>query len=205
MTDSSERPPPGWYYAAGDPIGTQRYWDGTQWVGDPQWVAQPAPPMGFATRDHLPELTRALAAPGRRIVARLIDLLIEIVVFMIPIGIWASSSTRELDDLQDPPSWFLLLGLAALLYEVVFVALKGATPGKMAMGIAVIRQDGTSPPGWGAAALRYLLNLVGAVPGIGGLASIVLFIVSFVFLFTDDRRRTLPDRIASTYVVDTRG
>jgi len=26
---------PGWYKAQGDPAGTHRYWDGTQWVGDP--------------------------------------------------------------------------------------------------------------------------------------------------------------------------
>jgi hypothetical protein len=39
---------------------------------------------------------------------------------------------------------------------------------------------------------------------LGGLASIVLLIISFVFLFTDERRRTIPDRIATTYVVDTR-
>lgn len=25
---------PGWYNAEGDPAGTQRYWDGSQWVGD---------------------------------------------------------------------------------------------------------------------------------------------------------------------------
>ena len=32
---------PGWYYAEGDPIGTQRYWDGVQWQGGPQ------PTMGY--------------------------------------------------------------------------------------------------------------------------------------------------------------
>ena len=26
---------PGWYYAEGDPAGTVRHWDGTQWVGGP--------------------------------------------------------------------------------------------------------------------------------------------------------------------------
>lgn len=36
--------PAGWYYAPGDPEGTQRYWDGAQWIGDPQAVPQqPAP------------------------------------------------------------------------------------------------------------------------------------------------------------------
>jgi uncharacterized RDD family membrane protein YckC len=199
MTDPSERPPPGWYYATGDPFGTQRYWDGTQWVGGPQWVAPPPGSGGY------PAGRPVLADPGRRIVARLLDGLIVGVVIMIPIIIWVARAGTDSDDLQNPPWWVSLLGIGVLVYEVVFVALRGATPGKMAMGIAVVRQDGTSPPGWRTACLRYVLALVGVIPGIGGLASIVLLIVSFVFLFTDDRRRTIEDRIASTYVVDTRG
>jgi uncharacterized RDD family membrane protein YckC len=35
--------PPGWYHAEGDPEGTQRYWDGGQWIGEPQ-VLPPQPP-----------------------------------------------------------------------------------------------------------------------------------------------------------------
>lgn len=35
--------PAGWYHAPGDPEGTQRYWDGAQWIGDPQAVQQQAP------------------------------------------------------------------------------------------------------------------------------------------------------------------
>ncbi len=40
--------PAGWYHAPGDPEGTQRYWDGAQWIGDPQAAAQssPQPPSG---------------------------------------------------------------------------------------------------------------------------------------------------------------
>jgi uncharacterized membrane protein YhaH (DUF805 family) len=37
MTDIST--PPGWYYADGDPLGSQRYWDGSQWQGGPQPAA----------------------------------------------------------------------------------------------------------------------------------------------------------------------
>ncbi len=37
MTDSfPPSVPPGWYYAEGDPSGTQRYWDGSNWLGGPQ-------------------------------------------------------------------------------------------------------------------------------------------------------------------------
>lgn len=35
--------PAGWYHAPGDPEGTQRYWDGGQWIGEPQAVQQSPP------------------------------------------------------------------------------------------------------------------------------------------------------------------
>ncbi len=55
MSDNS-RQPPGWYYAAGDPPGTHRYWDGELWQGSPEPVAparapgSPPPPPGPAGR-----------------------------------------------------------------------------------------------------------------------------------------------------------
>jgi uncharacterized RDD family membrane protein YckC len=97
-----------------------------------------------------------------------------------------------------------VLAIPAFLYEVGFTAVKGATPGKMAMGIGVITQRGGDPPGWGPAFKRWVVNLLGIIPVLGGLASLVILIVSFVYLFTDDRRRTVPDRIATTYVVNKR-
>ena len=33
---------PGWYYAQGDAPGTQRYWDGTQWVGSSEILLETA-------------------------------------------------------------------------------------------------------------------------------------------------------------------
>ncbi len=51
MSDAS--PVAGWYYADGDPPGTQRYWDGATWQGEPQAAAgqsqgqgQGQPPFG---------------------------------------------------------------------------------------------------------------------------------------------------------------
>jgi hypothetical protein len=140
MAESSGSAPPGWYYAPGDPIGTQRYWDGRQWVGGPQWVPQ----HGYEVAGRsLHGLDRTLADPGRRIVARIIDGLLVGLVSSIPII--AVLSRRDDLDFEHIQRWSLLTVAVTAVYEVVFIALKGATIGKMAMGIEVIRQDGTSP------------------------------------------------------------
>jgi uncharacterized RDD family membrane protein YckC len=114
---------------------------------------------------------------------------------------WLSSI--DLQSFGEFSEFTVAVALLAFVYEVVFVALRGATPGKMAMGIAVIRQDGTFPPGWNAAVLRAVLPLIGIVPVIGFVSGL-LELVSVVLLFVDERRRTIPDRIATTYVVRTR-
>ena len=53
---------PGWYNAAGDPPGTQRYWDGNQWMGDAVYEPAtramiPPPPGGYTYAEE------AVAAP----------------------------------------------------------------------------------------------------------------------------------------------
>ncbi len=50
--------PRGWYAAEGDPAGTQRWWDGAQWVGEPQPIpAQPATPDPSSGTPDLPLLS----------------------------------------------------------------------------------------------------------------------------------------------------
>lgn len=49
--------PAGWYHAPGDPAGTHRYWDGGQWIGEPQPVPQPQtpPPAASPPADDMTE------------------------------------------------------------------------------------------------------------------------------------------------------
>lgn len=55
--------PAGWYEAQGDPPGTQRWWDGTQWVGEPQPVpSAPMPDVGSAPTP--PEASSMPLLPG---------------------------------------------------------------------------------------------------------------------------------------------
>jgi uncharacterized RDD family membrane protein YckC len=63
--------PAGWYYAPGDPEGTQRYWDGAQWIGEPQAVPQapaaaPAQPLPAddQTVQYRPPQQQASPPPG---------------------------------------------------------------------------------------------------------------------------------------------
>lgn len=223
--------PPGWYHAQGDPPDTQRWWDGSAWVGGPQPVGAasptpaatpvPTPPASVPSPPPAapggsggqagwgaptgPSVTpgwgapaigggtgpggRPLAEPGQRIVARLIDFVIEVAFAMVLIAIlWSGGGAN---------GFFWLIALAGIAYEVAFTALKGGTPGKIILGLGVVTEDNTYPPGWGPAVLRWLPT---AIPYI----STVLFIVSLVLLFTDPEHRTVGDRLARTRVVRTK-
>lgn len=61
-----------------------------------------------------------------------------------------------------------ILLIAVVLYEVLFIGLRGATPGKMAVGIKVVRPDTRQPVGVGSAFLRYLIPAAGSLLCIGG-------------------------------------
>jgi uncharacterized RDD family membrane protein YckC len=141
----------------------------------------------------------ALASPWARIGARLIDgLILGIVSSVIVVGV---GGTDGIDGGTNRGLSLVSL-LLAVAYEVGFVGAAGATPGKMILGLRVVAQeDGTTPPGWDKAFLRYAPDLVILVPVIGGLASLAMVVLSLVWLGTDDYRRTVYDRVATTYVV----
>jgi uncharacterized RDD family membrane protein YckC len=211
--------PPGWYPARGDQPGTVRWWDGRNWQGEPviggapsqsAYPGHPAyPAYPAATRDSLPELGRVLAGPWHRIAARVIDSLLVGFVTGIVFVIVAFDDV-DVDDMSgfggyegELYRWSIALALVGVAWEVVWVALRGATPGKLALGITIIRTDGTTPPGWGAAVRRNLLAVANLVP-IVTYVVLVLEVASLVLLFADPRRRTIDDRIADTYVVRSR-
>ena len=83
--------------------------------------------------------------------------------------------------------------VVAAIYNIAFVAYKGATIGKMAMSIYVCYPDGerVRPD---TAILRHVISLIESIIVIGSLVSVVL-------LFTDSQRRTIHDRVAGTIVL----
>ena len=72
--------PAGHYYAQGDPPGTVRYWDGTQWVGEPipapPTSATPPPPPGSPTGTE----SGAFASIGVRLGAAIVDGIIGVLI-----------------------------------------------------------------------------------------------------------------------------
>lgn len=90
-----------------------------------------------------------------------------------------------------------------LAYHVLFLRLKGATPGKLVTGLRVVRVDqgrSTKRLGWGPVTLRALVWLV---PTINGLLAVVR-LVDALFPLWQPKRQSLHDLVARTQVVRIR-
>jgi uncharacterized RDD family membrane protein YckC len=137
------------------------------------------------------------AGVWRRFAARLVDCALGALIWVLAamwlvIAVWAFRRTP----LELREAVLLVLAVAGLamalhvVYHVAFVGGCGQTPGKMALGIAVVRRDG-GRAGYGRAAIRCLG---------GALAVLTLGISSLGVLFTRERRG-LADWLAGTRVV----
>ncbi len=120
------------------------------------------------------------AGVGIRAIAYLIDfLLINIMGIVILIAV-------------DPSG--LIASVAAISYWVLFIGLRGQTPGKMVMGLHVVR-PGRPVPGVGTALARETL---------GKLMSTLSLGLGYAWASWDPRKQTWHDKLAGTYVVRTR-
>ena len=183
----------GWYHAAGDPAGTQRYWDGAQWQGN----AEPVYQAGPVTHS-------GLGSAGRRIGARSIDLAIW---FAIWIGFLLLIVPSD-DDTSASYLQLLVLGLwttaGIAAYEIGCVAAAGATLGKMLFGLRVVSEDG-SPAGFSGAAMRMVffivLSVLSAAIWIPSLLMLVAAGFAINAVMNHERRQTLWDKQAKTIVI----
>ncbi|MEM7139688.1 MAG: RDD family protein [Actinomycetota bacterium] len=197
-----DRPPPGYYPAAGDPEGTVRYWDGAQWTGDPI-----PPPPGYVAPGQSDR--SRYGGVGIRIGAALIDGLISVLV-LIP-AIW-SEIERIVDEVDAGASssevefqisaGAISLNLVVVLAFWLMTGLLGGTPGKLLLGLRVTTEDSaTTPPGLTKAAMRTLPAVIGFIPVVGPLIGLALVVLSIVWVMNDAERRSPYDRIAGTRVV----
>ena len=133
-----------------------------------------------------------------RLVARLIDNTITSVagyIFQIPLLIIVARMGKQ--NAADMP---VLLGTAAIAvvlslgaaayYEAWFLVKKGATPGKMILGLKVIRARGGTFT-WGLAIGRYFAYVMSGL----------LLYFGYIMAGWDEEKRSLHDRVCDTRVV----
>ena len=185
MTDGNAQTPPGWYYASGDPPGTQRYWDGTQWQGGPQPVAAGGPGAMAAGGAQL-------GGPGERLLARIIDIFVIIIPIIIAVVIFGQGFIGS-----------VVTFIVGAGYEIYLLGTRGATVGKSVMSLKVVNED-YSDITMETAARRYAINLVGIIPVIGAIVQFVVGIATIIMVFTDDKRQVPWDKIAKTLVISTK-
>ena len=137
-----------------------------------------------------------LAGAGKRFVALLID---RLIVFVPVYGLFLFGMIASADAKGEPNPWVLLLVIPVIFAMPVYEALmmqhrNGQTLGKKAMGIRVVRADGsavTAGQSWGRAFMRLLLE---------GCISIIDYIPAY---FTD-QKTTIHDMAAGTRVIEIR-
>jgi uncharacterized RDD family membrane protein YckC len=104
---------------------------------------------------------------------------------------------------SDPAALFAAAGAVGVLtlvgivlaasYEGIFVAQMGATPGKMALGMKVVRPDG-SRVDLGRAFGRYFAKIL----------SMIILFIGYIMIAFDSEKRGLHDMICDTRVVRQR-
>jgi uncharacterized RDD family membrane protein YckC len=140
-----------------------------------------------------------LATLSQRFVGAIIDGLISAAI-IIPISFaWGIYSTRVGHQLSLLET--IGMGLAGyvifLAIHWVFLNATGQTIGKKVAKTRIVTMDGQKPSMGNLAGKRYaFMNLVGIIPFIGGLLSIV----NILFIFRKDRR-CLHDLVGGTQVV----
>lgn len=132
--------------------------------------------------------------------ARIVDsivLWVVNVILMIPL-MGLMSIAVPFDESGDPSAtgcilmaaiWILQLGVMAA-YEIVFLKLKGATPGKMICRVKVIQSDGKDLS-WGRAVGRFFGNMLTGMT----------FFIGYILAAFDSEKRALHDMLCNTRVV----
>ncbi|MBB4983522.1 RDD family protein [Streptomyces nymphaeiformis] len=91
----------------------------------------------------------------------------------------------------------LLLSIATMLYEWLMIALVGATLGKMALGLRVVKENTGGKPGLGGGFIRWIIPTLGSIVcGIG-----LLLVYLSPFFDSTGKTQGWHDRAAGTVVI----
>ena len=179
-----QQPPPYEQQYGQQPPGQQQY--GQQQYGQQpppyeQQYGQQPPPYGQQQYGQ-PQLQ--YVGVGLRFVALLIDSIIIGVV-----GGILGEVLRNAPGLAGA-----VIGVLSIVYYIVMEATQGATLGKMALGLRVVKTDG-SPISWAESIIRNLLRIIDGL---------FFYLVGAIFIWTSPLKQRLGDRAANTVVVRRR-
>jgi uncharacterized RDD family membrane protein YckC len=133
-----------------------------------------------------------LASIPKRAVAFLIDEFLLSTLFMVVL--WDTiSQAKDFETFLFITDAYVLeyLGMK-ILYQTIFVALYGASLGKMAMRIRVVSLDSGTHPGWAASFNRAVFRIL----------SEIIFYLGFIWAMFDPFNQAWHDRTARTVVVN---
>jgi uncharacterized RDD family membrane protein YckC len=137
-----------------------------------------------------------------RLLARFLDALIIVVVtWPLSIGVVALTGLGKSVGRPIPPAqlmvffgWWgamtFVLWLLEAVYEAFFLSKRGGTPGKLILGLRVVRPDGERLTFWRGFARFFAHTLSSWILGIG-----------YVMAAFDEEKRALHDRVCDTRVV----
>ena len=170
-------------------------------------AAAPAPAATGAAAPGIMSPVRPVDVPRYggfwiRFLARIIDWLILIVIHSavtMPLGLGGLSILSGSHDVFDIASMLALFGLAAVIrvvisatYEILLTWKKGATLGKLALGLRVVRPDGSGLT-LGRSVARFFSTWISGF----------IFCIGYILAAFDDEKRSLHDRICETRVIRT--
>jgi uncharacterized RDD family membrane protein YckC len=140
------------------------------------------------------------AGVGIRFGGRLVDGLVFLVPFLIVAALVLPKLLRTAGSKPTMfnGSFFVTVLVFSLFYEVLMLRYWGATLGKMACGLKVVRADG-SGLGWGVSFGRYFMYnvVINSIPFVNW----ILLITTAIMAGTDEQKRGLHDRVCDTRVI----
>jgi uncharacterized RDD family membrane protein YckC len=139
---------------------------------------------------------------GRRLLALIVDGIILlfvgwIIAFVFPSSGVITAGGDAWDRFKHMGPGTVLQIIIPFVYYIVMEAMQGATVGKIALGIRVVKLDG-SPMSWGESIVRNLLRIVDHLP------YAIPYLLGALLIWTSPTKQRLGDRVAHTVVVRRR-
>lgn len=141
-------------------------------------------------------INQTAASVGERMLARIIDTIINIIYVVGAFIVLTNIFTRNLELSDTGKAMFVIfVYLPFILYDFLFETLNnGRSPGKMIMNIKVVKQDG-STPGLGDYLLRCLLYIIEGP---------MLMYFGLLFIAVTENSQRIGDIAAGTMVIKTK-